>query len=78
MALVDMLYTETPPMTFDESFAHQDNVRARAMMRAVKSMTDRGYQSFVFTCRQREASLAAELLPSASVYRLSDASDTAD
>ncbi len=78
MALVDMLYTETPPMTFDESFAHQDNVRARAMMRAVKSMTDRGYQSFIFTCRQREASLAAELLPSASVYRLSDASDTAD
>ena len=78
MALVDMLYTETPPMTFDESFAHQDNVRARAMMRAITSLCERGYQSFVFTCRQREASLAAELLPTASVYRLSDASDTAD
>ena len=78
MALVDMLYTETPPLTFDESFAHQDNVRATAMMRAIKSLTDRGYQSFVFTCRQREASLAAELLPTASVYRLSEAADTAD
>lgn len=78
MALVDMLYTEAPPMTFDESFAHHDNVRARAMMRAIKSLCERGYQSFVFTCRQREASLATELLPSTSVYRLSEASDTAD
>ena len=51
MALIDMLYTETPPITFDESFAHQDNARARSLMRAVAHLGREGYQSFIFTCR---------------------------
>lgn len=70
MALIDMLYAETPPVTYDETFAHQDNDRARAMMRAIAALAKEGYQSFIFTCRQREASLALEIAPDAGVYRL--------
>ena len=69
-ALIDMLYGEKPPICFDESFAHQDNVRARAMMKAIGHLAGEGYQSFVFTCRGREASLATELIKGAGVYKL--------
>lgn len=57
MALVDMLYREAPPVCFDESFAHQDNQRARSMMNAIVHLADQGVQSFIFTCREREAEL---------------------
>lgn len=70
-ALIDMLYTEKPPICFDESFAHQDNVRARSMMRAIKQLAGEGCQSFIFTCRGREAALANEIIPGAGVYKLS-------
>ncbi len=70
-ALIDMLYTEKPPVCFDESFAHQDNVRARSMMRAIKQLSDEGCQSFIFTCRGREAALAGEIIKGAGVYKLS-------
>ena len=69
-ALIDMLYSEKPPICFDESFAHQDNVRARAMMKAIGYLATEGCQSFIFTCRGREASLATELVHGAGVYRL--------
>ena len=69
-ALIDMLYTEKPPICFDESFAHQDNVRAKAMMRAIKQLAEEGCQSFVFTCRGREGVLANELVKGASVFKL--------
>ncbi len=75
MALIDMLYTEKPPICFDESFAHQDNIRARSMMKAVKSLEDEGHQCFIFTCRAREATLAKELSKNTGVYRLSPAYD---
>ena len=71
-ALIDMLYGEKPPVCFDESFAHQDNVRARAMMKAINHIAGEGCQSFIFTCRGREAALAKELVRGASVYRLSN------
>lgn len=70
-ALIDMLYGEKPPVCFDESFAHQDNVRARAMMKAINRIADEGCQSFIFTCRGREAALASEVVLGAGVYRLS-------
>ena len=70
-ALIDMLYTEKPPVCFDESFAHQDNVRARSMMRAVKQLSDEGCQSFIFTCRAREGALAEEIIKGAGIYKLS-------
>ena len=69
-ALIDMLYSEKPPICFDESFAHQDNVRARAMMKAIDSLGKEGYQSFIFTCRGREAALAGEVSHGAGVYKL--------
>ena len=71
MALIDMLYTEKPPVCFDESFAHQDNVRARSMMKALAHLATEGYQSFVFTCRAREAALAEELADKPGVFKLS-------
>lgn len=70
-ALIDMLFTEKPPVCFDESFAHQDNVRARSMMRAVKQLAEEGCQSFIFTCRSRESALAEELIKGAGVFKLS-------
>ena len=70
-ALIDMLYKEKPPVCFDESFAHQDNVRARAMMRAIGKLADEGCQSFVFTCRAREGALAAEMVSGAGIFKLS-------
>ena len=70
MALIDMLYTEAPPVVLDESFAHQDNVRARSMMRSLAYLAGEGYQSFVFTCRGREGALAEELAPRAEVFKL--------
>ena len=70
MALIDMLYGERPPVCFDESFAHQDNVRAKSMMKALKKLADDGQQSFVFTCREREAALARDVSKRSGVYKL--------
>ena len=70
-ALIDMLYTEKPPICFDETFAHQDNLRARSMMRGIKKLSEEGCQSFIFTCRGREATIANELIKDASVFKLS-------
>ena len=70
-ALIDMLYTEKPPICFDESFAHQDNVRARSLMRALAHLAEEGCQSFVFTCRGRESTLATELIDKPGVFKLS-------
>jgi uncharacterized protein YhaN len=75
MALIDMLYTEKPPIVLDESFANQDNQRARSMMRACAHLALSGYQSFIFTCRQREGVLASELVSGAGVFKLSESSD---
>ena len=71
MALVDMLYTEKPPVCFDESFAHQDNVRAKSMMKSLAHLATEGYQSFVFTCRGREGTLASELVKKPGIFKLS-------
>ena len=75
MALIDMLYTEKPPICFDETFANQDNRRATSMMKAVKKLSDDGYQSYVFTCRQRESAIATELQPRSAIFRLSITGD---
>ena len=70
-ALIDMLYTEKPPICFDESFAHQDNLRAKSMMKAIKQLSEEGCQSFIFTCRGREATIATDVISTAGVYKLS-------
>ena len=71
MALIDMLYTEKPPICFDETFANQDNARAASMMKAIKKLSDDGYQSYIFTCRGREAGIASELQPRTAIFKLS-------
>lgn len=74
MALIDMLYTEHPPICFDESFAHQDNVRAKSMMEAIRYLSEEeGKQSFIFTCRARETALANEAVSGAGIYKLAAA-----
>ena len=75
MALIDMLYTEKPPLCFDETFANQDNLRALSMMKAIKRLSDDGHQTFVFTCRQREATIASELQPRTAIFKLSVTGD---
>ena len=75
MALIDMLYTEKPPLVFDESFANQDNLRARSMMRACTHLAFEGYQTFIFTCRAREGALAKELTRGAEVFRLTEGTE---
>ena len=75
MALIDMLYPEKPPICLDESFAHQDNVRARSMMKSLAHLGKEGYQSFIFTCRQRESALASELVKKPGIYKLSVVED---
>ena len=75
MALIDMLYTEKPPVCFDESFAHQDNSRAKSMMKAIKKLATEGQQSFIFTCREREASLAKECSKKAGIFKLTVGDD---
>ena len=76
MALIDMLYSEKPPVSFDESFAHQDNIRAGSMMRAISHLAKtEGIQSFIFTCRSREAEIAAKVSENAAVFKLSDNSE---
>ena len=71
MALIDMLYDDKPPIVFDESFAHQDNLRARSMMAGLSKLSEDGIQSFVFTCRAREGALAKEIVADCGVYKLS-------
>jgi DNA repair exonuclease SbcCD ATPase subunit len=75
MALIDMLYVEKPPVCLDESFAHQDNVRARSMMKSLAHLGKEGYQSFIFTCRAREATLASEMVKNPGIYKLSVVED---
>ena len=65
-ALIDMLYSEKPPIIFDESFAHQDNIRAKSMMKGISGLAKEGCQSFIFTCRGREGALAKEIDKKAS------------
>ncbi len=71
MALIDMLYTEKPPVCYDESFAHQDNIRAKSMMEAIKHLSNEGYQSIIFTCRQRESNLAKDKDENARLIKIS-------
>ncbi len=71
MSLIDMLYPEKPPICFDESFAHQDNTRAKSMMKSLAHLAKDGYQSFIFTCRKREGNLASDIVKKPAVFKLS-------
>jgi uncharacterized protein YhaN len=62
LALVRLLYRESPPLCFDESFAHQDNDRCYSMLKVFLTLSERnGTQSFLLTCRSREYTVAKEI-----------------
>ncbi len=62
LALVRLLYQETPPLCFDESLAHQDNDRCYTMLKVFLTLSERnGLQTFLFTCRSREYTIASEI-----------------
>ncbi len=62
LALIRLLYRETPPLCFDESFAHQDNDRCYALLKVFLTLSERnGMQTFLFTCRSREYTIANEI-----------------
>lgn len=62
LALVRLLYRETPPLCFDESFAHQDNDRCYSMLKVFMTLAERnGMQTFLLTCRSREYTVAKEI-----------------
>ena len=41
------------------------------MMKAIHTLSEDGHQSFIFTCRAREAALATELSGKTEVFKLS-------
>ena len=59
LALISILYDEMPPLCFDESMAHQDKVRALAILKFMAS-DHVGMQSILFTCHSEITRLAAE------------------
>ncbi len=62
LALVRLLYRENPPLCFDESFAHQDNDRCYSMLKVFLTLSERNnLQTFLFTCRSREYTIASEI-----------------
>lgn len=62
LALIRLLYRETPPLCFDESFAHQDNDRCYSMLKVFLALSQRnGQQTILFTCRSREYTIASEI-----------------
>ena len=62
MALIELLYKKAvPPFIFDESFARMDNERLRRVLTLVSKYANRSYQSFLFTCHDREKNLMAEI-----------------
>ncbi|MBQ8350781.1 MAG: AAA family ATPase [Clostridia bacterium] len=71
MALIDLLYREKPPVCFDESFAHQDDIRLGRALRALAEIAEEGQQCLLFTCHAREREQAQQAAPGATVIRLS-------
>ena len=62
LALIRLLYPETPPVCFDESFAHQDNDRCYSMLKVFLTLGEKnGQQIILFTCRSREYTIASEI-----------------
>ncbi len=62
LALIDMLYKEKPPLCFDESMAHQDDGRTENIFVLLDTIAEtEGMQSILFTCHDREATIAVRV-----------------
>lgn len=66
LALIDLLYHELPPVSFDGCTARQDDDRALSFLRAVRTLTEEGKQCFFFASGARECGLASRVF---SAYR---------
>ncbi len=58
VALLDLLYRTGVPVCLDETFAHQDDNRARSFMQSLRMLASEGKQCFLFSCHAREKELA--------------------
>ncbi len=70
LALIDMLYKETPPLCFDGTLAHQDDERTRHIMKMLDAIASTGMQSILLTCHRREAEIASAVSESARCMTL--------
>ncbi len=62
LALVDLLFGETPPICYDESFVHQDTDRTETLLRALHDIGQaEDKQQIIFTCHNREARLLEKI-----------------
>jgi uncharacterized protein YhaN len=66
LALIDLLYHEKPPVSFDGCTSRQDDERALCFLRAVRTLTEEGKQCFFFASGSRELGLAGRVF---SAYR---------
>jgi len=66
LALIDLLYHEKPPVSFDGCTARQDDERALCFLRAIRTLTEEGKQCFFFASGARECGLAGRVF---SAYR---------
>ncbi len=58
LALVDVLYRdEVPPLLLDEVLSQIDDGRAKNLLKMIENYTEKGNQSFLFTCHTREATM---------------------
>lgn len=64
LALVNLLYREEPPLSFDGCTARQDDERALCFLRAVRTLTEEGKQCFFFASGSREVRLAGRVFSS--------------
>ncbi len=65
LALINTLYRNgTPFVMFDDSFAHLDRDRLKAMLTLLSIKGEEGMQSIVFTCDDRESDICTSYLKS--------------
>lgn len=70
-ALSELLFGDKrPPLIFDESFSRLDDRRYARVLGLIGNMCDRGSQIILFTSQTRDASIAAERLPSCNKISL--------
>lgn len=70
LALIDMLYEETPPLCFDESLAHQDDEHVEYMITLFDKIAGSGMQSILLTCHPRIAEIASDRTEKVVCHRL--------
>jgi len=61
-ALIELLYEGVkPPLVFDESFSRLDDGRYRNVLELIRTMSERGVQTLLFTSQTRDSRIAEEI-----------------